>query len=332
MPPRSDHPRLLPGPGPLRRAGGGRRRAGRDGSRSPDPCPQPAALTSLWNGKQPHSAVKTEPSWPAIDPVTGDIWVSSSCGQHFWIFGTDGTYKESWGTPAMATASSTSHADTNPAFGCRDRLPPDGSFYVTDVGNYRVQHYDANRQLVSAWGGFGTDPGQFTNPKGIATDGTTVYVADDSGTMQAFGMDGTYLRTFDFPFVLFSLTPRGTLLTDDGTGIAEYDANGSLLRHLDLTVDGSMLTQPIEDAAGGIWVGTQNDDAATGLLELAPGRHGPRPLVHRRRDGRRRTRRVRHLRGWPGNQWPDLARLHPAAGRRRLRARSEAPMRIHSVS
>ena len=95
-------------------------------------------------------------------------------------------------------------------------------------------------------------------------------MADDSGTMQAFGMDGTYERTFDFPFVLFSLTPRGTLLTEDGTGIAEYDQNGTLLRHVDLTVDGSMLTQPIEDAAGDIWVGSQDDNGATGLLELAP--------------------------------------------------------------
>ena len=46
------------------------------------------------------------------------------------------------------------------------------------------------------WGGFGTDDGQFARAWSIATDGTTVYVGDDSRyDIQAFDMDGNYLRT-----------------------------------------------------------------------------------------------------------------------------------------
>ncbi len=235
------------------------------------PAPSPAPLTLLWSGTQPDSSIKTEPYWPAVDPATGDIWVSSPFTDQFWIFGTDGTFKEAWGTPGHGDGQFQLRTnDPQPDAGAAIAFLPDGSFFLTDVGNYRVQHFDANRQLVGAWGSFGTNPGQFVNPKGIATDGTTVYVADDGGTMQAFDVNGTFLRQFDFPFVLFTLSPNGTLLTSDSTGVAEYDLNGTLLRHLDLTVDGSALTQPIEDALGDIWVGTQNDDQATGLVELGP--------------------------------------------------------------
>ncbi len=56
-------------------------------------------MTLLWEGSAPDTTVKTETYWPAIDPVTGDVWVSSEFTDQFWIFGPDGTFKEAWGTP-----------------------------------------------------------------------------------------------------------------------------------------------------------------------------------------------------------------------------------------
>jgi hypothetical protein len=237
----------------------------------PTADPSPGPLTLLWSAAQPGVTIKTEPYWPAINPATGDIWVSSPFTDQFWIFGADGTFKEAWGTPGDSDGQF--HLRTNnanPDAGAAIAFMPDGSFVLTDVGNYRVQHFTADRQFVGAWGSFGTDPGQFVNPKGIATDGATVYVSDDGGPMQVFDSSGTFLRAFDFPFVLFTLTPAGTLLTTDPTGIAEFDPNGNLIRHIALTVSGSMLTQPIEDSAGTIWVGAQTDSQPTALIELAP--------------------------------------------------------------
>ena len=133
---------------------------------STSPAPSPAPLTELWSGTQPDSSVKTEPYWPAIDPATGDIWVSSPFTDQFWIFGTDGTFKEAWGTPGHGDGQFQLRTnDPHPDAGAAIAFLPDGSFYLTDVGNYRVQHYDESRKLLNTWGGFGTDPGQFTNPR-----------------------------------------------------------------------------------------------------------------------------------------------------------------------
>src|SRR5262249_23093861 len=141
---------------------------------APSPAPSPASLTLLWSGAQPNPSIKTEPYWPAIDPVTGDIWVSSPFTDQFWAFGPDGTFKEAWGPPGQDAGQFRLRTnDMHPDAGAAIAFLPDGSFYLTDVGNYRVQHYDANRALVGSWGSFGTEQGQFTNPKGIATDGTT---------------------------------------------------------------------------------------------------------------------------------------------------------------
>jgi hypothetical protein len=246
----------------------------------PSPAASPAPLTLLWEGSAPDTTVKTETWWPAIDPVTGDVWVSSAFTDQFWIFGPDGTFKEAWGTPGHGDGQFQLRTnDPHPDAGAAIAFAPDGSFFVVDVGNYRVQHFGADRQLVGSWGSFGTDPGQFTNPKGIATDGTTVYVADDAGSMQAFDTGGTFLRSFDFPFVLFSLSPDGRLITTDPTGVAEFDTNGALVKHLDLHLtafgmdvagSGVMLTQPVMDAAGDIYVGVQDDRQALGMFHLSP--------------------------------------------------------------
>ncbi|MFN2138372.1 MAG: flippase activity-associated protein Agl23, partial [Candidatus Promineifilaceae bacterium] len=55
---------------------------------------------------------------------------------------------------------------------------PDGSIYVLDSGNHRLQVFDASGQFVKEWGSFGSEPGQFNEPWGIAVDDENVYVAD----------------------------------------------------------------------------------------------------------------------------------------------------------
>ncbi len=56
---------------------------------------------------------------------------------------------------------------------------PDGSVYVADSLNHRVQKFDAAGRFVAQVGGQGTGPGQFQEPWGVAVgpDGS-VYVAD----------------------------------------------------------------------------------------------------------------------------------------------------------
>ena len=72
---------------------------------------------------------------------------------------------------------------------------PDGSIYVADSGNHRIQIFDQEGNFLRKWGSEGAGPGQFNEPWGIAVgqDGT-VYVADTwNHRIQAFSSTGEFL-------------------------------------------------------------------------------------------------------------------------------------------
>lgn len=72
---------------------------------------------------------------------------------------------------------------------------PDGTLYVVDGGNFRVQAFTPNGQFRFAFGEVGRFPGQFARPKGIATDaGGNIYVVDAAfGNAQIFNPRGEVL-------------------------------------------------------------------------------------------------------------------------------------------
>jgi predicted membrane-bound mannosyltransferase/streptogramin lyase len=80
-------------------------------------------------------------------------------------------------------------------------IAPDGSIYVVDTANHRVQHLSASGEVLDVWGSYasvaeGNAPGgTFNEPWGIAVsnDGT-VYVADTwNHRIQWFSPEGEYL-------------------------------------------------------------------------------------------------------------------------------------------
>ena len=229
------------------------------------------ALNLLWQKGGP-STVQAETYWPAIDPVTGNIWVAHSFANQYWIFSPDGKFLEAWGTPGKGPGQfKLTTNDPKPDANGAIAFAPDGSFYVADNGNDRVEKFDKDRHFVTAWGSFGTGDGQFASPKGIATDGKTVYVADDPrGDIQAFDTNGHFLRSFPFPFVLFTLTPSGHLFVADATGVLELDGLGKQVAHFDLgrAALGGGPAQIAVDKAGHIFVELQNASGPTGLVEL----------------------------------------------------------------
>jgi sugar lactone lactonase YvrE len=74
-------------------------------------------------------------------------------------------------------------------------LAPDGSMYVADTNNHRIQKFDASRNFVQEWGSMGEAPGQFNEPWGITVgpDGN-VYVADTwNHRIQKFDAQGNFI-------------------------------------------------------------------------------------------------------------------------------------------
>jgi sugar lactone lactonase YvrE len=221
--------------------------------------------------------------WPAIDPLTGDIWVASGFQNEYWIFKPDGTDLGAWGTAGAGPGqlALTTH-EVHPGGVGAIAFAPDGTFYVADNGNNRIEEFDKDRRFVRQWGTFGTGDGQFANAKGIATDGKLVFVADDSrGDMQVFDRHGTFVRSFPLPFALFSLTSDGHLVVADNGAdeLVVMDTTGSVIAHdpidfpsygPDAAVEGSETgpTQAIGEGNGRILVGLGNENGNVGLLEV----------------------------------------------------------------
>src|SRR6185312_1422295 len=58
-------------------------------------------------------------------------------------------------------------------------VSPDGSIYVADQGNNRIEKFDPNGKFLLKWGGKGQGDGQFDSPSGIAVDKAgNVWVSD----------------------------------------------------------------------------------------------------------------------------------------------------------
>jgi DNA-binding beta-propeller fold protein YncE len=124
----------------------------------------------------------------------------------------------------------------------------DGSLYVADTGNHRIQHLDANGNVINVWGSFadltqGDAPGgTFYEPWGIALgpDGS-VYVADTwNHRIQRFTPEGEFMAMWGYFGQAETADafwgPRDVAVNDQGqvfvtdTGnkrIAVFDPNGT---------------------------------------------------------------------------------------------------------
>ncbi len=127
-------------------------------------------------------------------------------------------------------------------------VAPDGSLYVADSRNHRIQHLSAEGEVLHVWGGPGSNPGQFNEPWGVAVspDGRYVYVSDTwNHRIQQFTAGGRFLRAWGFfgmgetPQAFYG--PRGIAVDSRGrvyvadTGnkrIVIFDAGGNYLAQI----------------------------------------------------------------------------------------------------
>ena len=99
----------------------------------------------------------------------GRLWAAEGFKDSFAIFDPDGTYVESWGSSGNGNGQFDLTRPNGDPYGMV-AFAKDGSFFVLDPGNRRVQAFGPNRKFRRAWGEFGRDPGQFTDPVSVAVD------------------------------------------------------------------------------------------------------------------------------------------------------------------
>lgn len=253
------------------------------GTPVPTPMAQPslAPITQAWQAGGPVGPDTTTEAL-AVDPLTGNLWVAVPFENRYWILTPGGTYLESWGGPGTGPGQFdlNDHAPNPDGFGAI-AFAPDGSFYIGDVGNHRIQKFDAQRNFVKAWGTFGTDNGQFVQVTALATDGKRVYVGDgDRGDIQAFDTDGNWLATFGQSFGAFvCVDSRGNVYaTNPSQGnpaVAKFDPSGQQLARFLFPSDIDAVGLAV-DAEGNIFVGAASQELpydSLGTYELAADGH-----------------------------------------------------------
>ncbi len=168
---------------------------------------------------------------------------------------------------------------TLPGAGVRDleRLP-DGTLYVADTTGHRIWHITPRGEVLHLWGEYGSGPGQFNEPWGLAVDAEGyVYVADTwNHRIQKFTADGHFVtawgwlaqvRAYDpagqgafFGPRDIAVGPDGNLyVTDTGNKrVQVFDADGTFLREFGGAGSGAgKMDEPVGlavDAGGYVYV------------------------------------------------------------------------------
>ena len=181
---------------------------------------QVLTATRVWGAEGSAPGQFLSPRAVAIG-ADGSVFVADSRNHRIQKFDAEGNL--------LWTAGSFGTIDTNTAGPGLFNEPwgvgvgPDGSVYVADTWNHRVQKLDANGQFVAEWGHFGQGESidSFWGPRAIAVDGSgRVYVADTGNKRVAvFDQDGRSLSTIGLagsdPGQLDE--PVGLAVTADGT-------------------------------------------------------------------------------------------------------------------
>jgi hypothetical protein len=128
----------------------------------------------------------------------GSIYVADSRNHRIQRFAEDGTLMNSWGSFADILSGEAPQGTFNEPWGIA--IGPDGSVYVTDTWNHRVQKFTAEGNFITMWGYFGAaeNPDGFWGPRGIIVDDAgRVYIADTGNKRIAvFDSNGNFLTQF----------------------------------------------------------------------------------------------------------------------------------------
>ncbi len=121
-------------------------------------------------------------------------------------------------------------------------LDTQGRLYISDLGGYRVQVFDADGKYLRTIGKYGDNFGEFARPKGVAVDRAgRVYVVDAAGQMvQIFDENGRLLMWFGEPSgskVGLDLPTKVVIDYDNAGFFQQYAAPDFQIEHLVLVIN-----------------------------------------------------------------------------------------------
>ena len=220
--------------------------------------------------------------WGLAVDADGYVYVADTWNHRVQKFTAEGEFVTMWG--AYGT---TEEATDSPGlfWGPRDvAIGPEGTIYVSDTGNKRIQVFTPDGEPVAQWGGRGATDGRFDEPVGIAiaADGRS-YVADTwNQRIQAFDADHRYLLKWSIdswigqslqnkPYLAVDAMGRVYATDPEGYRILVFAGDGTFLTSIgQYGSDAQSFTLPTGvaiDGEGYIWVA---DPGTHRVLKLSP--------------------------------------------------------------
>ncbi len=107
----------------------------------------------------------------------------------------------------------------------------DGTIYVADFRNHRIQKFDPDGNWILAWGTTGSEPGQFNDLCDVAVDADGVYVADTfNNRIQKFTHTGEFVKTWVTDQGNY-FYPRGIATDGKGYVYLADTGNGRIIKY-----------------------------------------------------------------------------------------------------
>ena len=160
-----------------------------------------------------------------------DFYVADSRNHRVLHIASDGSLLQAWGSFADIFSGDAPIGTFNEPWGIA--VGPDGSVYVTDTWNHRVQKFGKDGEPIKTWGQYGQPilelpetAGSLWGPRGIAVDSRGQVLVADTGNKRIviFDQDGNYITEFgsggfdpgqfDEP-VAVTVAPSGTVYVTD---------------------------------------------------------------------------------------------------------------------
>jgi DNA-binding beta-propeller fold protein YncE len=128
----------------------------------------------------------------------GSAYIADSRNHRIVHVDSQGNVIQEWGTFADGVSAPAAPGTFNEPWGIA--VGPDGSVYVTDTWNHRIEKFTASGKYITAWGVFGQGdtPDSLYGPRGLAVDAEGRVYLTDTGNKRVvvFDANGNFITQF----------------------------------------------------------------------------------------------------------------------------------------